>query len=402
MISIQEALNIVLENIPSPQVEEVKLIDALGKKLAEDVYSPFPSPIFDNSVMDGYAVKWEDGQKEKPLKIIGKSRAGISFKGEVKNGETVAISTGAKIPDGADTIIPIEDIEKNENEILVKKAGKKSQYVRLTGEEYKTDKLLIQKDTDLSSAQLALLASTGRLKVRVYKSPAVSIITTGNELSRGSGNLEEGKIFDSNSIMLAAAVKECRGNLVSSTLVEDDLSSITEVLERAEEISDIILFTGGVSVGEFDYVKRAARECGFKELFWGVKQKPGKPLFFGVKEGSLRVKLLFGLPGNPVSAYICFFHYAAHAIYRLNCSELLHKKIYAPSSKKIVNNKDRAQMLRIKLINEDNSLKFKALNKQDSYMLTSISEADGYIIVEEKQVIEKDSLVEIFLFPGRW
>ena len=402
MISIQEALNIVLENIPSPQVEEVKLIDALGKKLAEDIYSPFPSPRFDNSIMDGYAVKWEDCQKEKPLKITGKSRAGISFKGKIKNGEAVAISTGARIPDGADTVIPIEDIEKNENEILIKKAGNKSQYIRFTGEEYEADKLLVQKDTELSSAQLALIASIGRLSVKVYKSPAVSIITTGNELNKDYGELAEGKIFDSNSIMLAAAIKECRGNLVSSTLVEDDLSSITELLERAEEISDIILFTGGVSVGEFDYVKKAAKECGFKELFWGVKQKPGKPLFFAVKPGSHRVKLLFGLPGNPVSAYICFFHYTAHVIYRMSCSELLHKKIYAPSSQKIVNDKDRAQMLRIKLVNEDNSLKFKVLNRQDSYMLTSISEADGYIIVEEKQVIKKDSIAEIFLFPGRW
>ncbi len=402
MISIQEALNIVLENVPSPEFEELRLIDALGKKLAEDIYSPFPSPQFNNSVMDGYAVKWEDCQTERPLKIIGKSQAGVTFNGVVNKGDAVAISTGAIIPEGADTVIPIEEIEKSENEIRVKKADKKFQNIRLIGEEYKNNALLIQKDTYLSSAQVGLLASIGRLKVKVYKSPAVSIIATGTELNRGSGDLEEGKIFDSNSTMLSSAVKECQGNLVSSALVEDDFSSIIEILRRAEEISDIILFTGGVSVGEHDYVKNAAKECGFKELFWGVKQKPGKPLFFAVKPASRRTKLFFGLPGNPVSAYVCFFHYVAQAVYRLNCSELLHKKIYAPSSKKIINNKDRAQLLRVKLVNEENSLKFKVLGRQDSYMLTSISEADGYIIVEEKQVIQKDSLVEIFLFPGRW
>ena len=202
--------------------------------------------------------------------------------------------------------------------------------------------------------------------------------------------------------MLESAVKECRGNVVLSTIVEDDLSSTIEILRRAEEISDIILFTGGVSVGEHDYVKKAAKECGFKELFWGVKQKPGKPLFFGIKSGKYRSKLLFGLPGNPVSAYVCFFHYAAQTIFRLSCSELLYKRLYTHTSQRIVNKKDRAQMLRVKLINEDNSLKFKVLDKQESYMITSISDADGYIIVEENQSINKDSLVEIFLFPNRW
>ncbi len=402
MISIQAALNIVLENIPAPEFEEVKLINALGKKSAEDIYSPSPSPGFNNSAKNGYAVRWEDCQNEKPLKITGKSQAGISFKGEVKNGEAVAVSSGAKIPEGADTVIPVDDIEKSGDEIRIKKADKKSQYIKFIGEEYKAGELLIPKETDLSSAQLALLASMGRLKTKVYKSPAVSIIATGSELNSDYGELAGDKIFDSNSIMLASAVKECMGNLVYSTVVEDDLASITEILRRAEEISDIILFTGGVSIGEHDYVKNAAVECGFKELFWGVKQKPGKPLLFAVKSVSRRTKLLFGLPGNPVSAYVCFFHYAAQAISRLNCSGLLQKKIYAPSSQKIINNKERAHMLRVKLVNEDNSLKFEVLGKQDSYMLTSISEADGYIIVEEKQVIEKDSPVEIFLFPGRW
>lgn len=402
MISIQEALNIILENIPSPEFEEVQLIDALGKKVAEDIYAPFPSPRFNNSAKNGYAVKWEDCQKNKPLKVIGKSYAGISFDGEVKGGEAVAVSSGAKIPEGTDTVIPIEGIEKSINEIRVKKAGKKSQYIKFTGEEYKANKLLIPKDTDLSSAQLALLASMGKLKIKVYKSPAVSIIATGSELNTAYGELDENKIFDSNSTMLASAVKECSGNMVFSTVVEDDPSSITEILGRTEEISDIILFTGGVSIGEHDFVRNAARECGFKELFWGVKQKPGKPLFFAVKSGNRRSILLFGLPGNPVSAYICFFHYAAHAISRLNYSELLHKKIYVPSSQRITNNKERTHMLRVKLVNEDNSLKFKVLDKQDSYMITSISEADGYVIVEENQVINKDTLAEIFLFPARW
>ncbi len=402
MISIQEALNIVIENIPSPGVVNAELLDAIGKRLAEDIYSPFPSPRFNNSTMDGFAVKWEDYQNKNVFKVIGESKAGVSFKGEVKNGETIAISTGAKIPDGADTVIPIEEIEKDENKIRIKNDINKSQNIRVTGEEYKTNELLIPKDTNLNSAQIALLASIGKSKVKIYKSPAISIIATGTELNQGSEELEEDKIFNSNSVMLASAVRECGGNVVLSTIVEDDLSSTEEILRRAEEISDIILFTGGVSVGEHDYVKKAANECGFKELFWGVKQKPGKPLFFAIKAGSHRTELLFGLPGNPVSAYICFFHYVAQAIYKLNCSELLQKKLYSLSSQRIVNNKDRAQMLRVILMNEDNVLKFKVLGKQESYMITSISNADGYIIVEEKQVIKKDSLVEIFLFPNRW
>ena len=409
MISIQEALNIVLTNTPSPEFLDIDLQDALGKKLAEDIYAPFPSPRFNNSSMDGFAVKWEDcqnlsaGEQDKNLlKIIGESKAGVSFKGKIKSGETAAISTGAKIPDGADTVIPIEEIDKNENEVKIKNTINKSQNIRTIGEEYQTDELLIPKDTNLNSAQLALLASIGKLRVKVYKSPTVSIVATGSELNQTSTILLEDTIYNSNSIMLTSAVKECGGNVVLSTIVEDDLSSTVEILRRAEEVSDIIIFTGGISVGEHDFVKKAAKECDFKELFWGVKQKPGKPLFFAARIGSHRTKLLFGLPGNPVSAYISFFHYAAQAIYRLSCSELLNKKLYTLSSQRIANKKDRAQILRVKLVNEDNSLKFRVLQKQESYMITSISDSDGYIIVEENQVIKKDSLVEIFLFPNRW
>ena len=409
MITIQDALNIVLENIPPSEFEEIELINAYGKRIAEDIYSPFPSPRFNNSTMDGYAIKWEDYQKmaaasqdKKSLRISGESKAGVSFKNEIRNGDAVAISTGARVPEGTDTVIPVEDIEKIENEIRIKNDAEKFQNIRFIGEEYKTNELLIQKDTNLSSAQLGLLASIGKSRIKVYKSPQVSIITTGSELNYSNQEIEEDKIFDSNSVMISTAVKECGGNPVLSAVVEDDLSSTIEILQRAEEISDIILFTGGVSVGEHDYVKNAAKECGFKMLFWRVKQKPGKPLFFAVKQGKKRTKLLFGLPGNPVSAYICFFHYAAQVIYRLNCSELLYKRIYTLSSRKIVNNKDRAQFLRVKLVNEDNALKFEILNQQDSFMITSISGADGYIIVEEDQTIEKDALVEIFLFPNRW
>ena len=409
MITIQDALNIVLENIPSSEFEELELINAHGKRLAEDIYSPFASPRFNNSTMDGYAIKWKDyqnlsaeGQDKKSLRISGESKAGVSYKNEVTNGDAVAISTGARVPEGTDVVIPIEDIEKTGDEIRIKNHAEKFQNIRFTGEEYKADELLIQKDTNLSSAQLGLLASIGKSKVKVYKSPQVSIIMTGTELNYGDQEIEEDKIFDSNGVMISTAVKECGGNPILSAIVEDDLSSTIEILERAEEISDIILFTGGVSVGEHDYVKNAAKECGFKEMFWRVKQKPGKPLFFAVKQGNKRTKLLFGLPGNPVSAYICFFHYAAQVIYRMNCSELLCKRIYTLSSLQIVNKKDRAQFLRVKLVNEDNALKFEVLNRQDSYMITSISGADGYIIVEENQTIEKDALVEIFLFPNRW
>jgi molybdopterin molybdotransferase len=402
MISIQEALNIVLENTPSPEFVEIELSKTSGKRLAEDIYSPFPSPRFNNSTMDGFAVKWEDCQSKESFKIIGESRAGVSFKGEVRNGETAAISTGARIPIGADTVIPVEEIEKEGDKIRIKNVPGKSQNVRTIGEEYEINELLIPKDTNLNSAQIALLASIGKSKVKVYKNPAVAVIATGAELSQASAELQEDKIFNSNSAMLESAVNECGGNVVLSAVVEDDLLSTIEILGRAEEISDIILFTGGVSIGEHDYVKKAAEERGFKELFWGVKQKPGKPLFFAIKTGSHRSRLLFGLPGNPVSAYICFFHYAAQTIFRLSCSELLYKRLYTAASQRIVNKKDRAQLLRVKLINEDNTLKFKVLDKQESYMITSISDADGYIIVEENQVIKKDSLTEIFLFPNRW
>jgi molybdopterin molybdotransferase len=402
MISIQEAVNIVIKNIPPPEIEQVELKNSLGKRLAEDIFSAFPSPRFDNSMVDGYAVKWDDYLNKKELKIIGESRAGISFKGEAKSGETIAVSTGAQIPEGCDTVVPVEEIERSGDWIRIKTAKEKSQNIRFVGEEYKAGKLLLTKETKLSSSKIALLASAGKFKVKIFKAPFVSIIATGTELNIGPAELKKNKIYDSNTLMLTSAVEECGGKITLSAVVEDDLFSTIELLKRAEEISDIIIFTGGVSVGEHDYVKHAAGECGYTELFWGVKQKPGKPLYFAVKNGVLRDKLLFGLPGNPASAYVCFFHYAAQVIYKLSSSEFLSKKLYIISSDTVTNNRDRAEMLRVKLINVDNCLKFKILDKQSSYMITSISEADGYIIVEENQTVEKDSSAEIFLFPCRW
>ena len=403
MISIQEALQILEENLPDPRIDTVDLAEAHGRYLAESISAPEPSPRYTNSAMDGYAVRWPDvmaASQETPvmLKVIGESRAGLPFAGEVKAQEAVHISTGAMLPTGADTVVRVEDTRKPTDaavEILAVRF--QGQDVRYEGEEFSCGDELLCAGTKLSARQLAILATVGHHQVKVFAPPRVSILITGSELASSEATeIKSHQIRDSNSIMLQSVLQEAGASVHSCSNVEDELqATIDAIIKAFNQGVDFILCSGGISVGDHDHVKEAAEAVGFKELFWRIRQKPGKPLFAAQKDSTY----LFGLPGNPVSAYMCFVHYIRPLLFTIRGRGMTWKTITAMAGGEIANTGKRTNFIRVKIDQQDGQLpRITDIKKQGSHMLSSIVNADGYIIVEPGTAVNPGEAVNAFLF----
>ena len=403
MISIQEALQILQANLPESKVETVDLTEAHGRYLAESVKAPEPSPRYTNSAMDGYALRWadvKDVSEKYPvvLKVVGESMAGTPFDHEVKINEAVRISTGAMLPLGADTVVRVEDTRKQSDaavEILAVRC--QGQDIRHAGEEFCCGDELLGAGTKLSAHQLALLATVGHHQVKVFSTPRVSILVTGSELASSADNeIKSYQIRDSNSIMLVSALQEAGASVHSCSNVEDELLATIDAISNAvSQNVDFILCSGGISVGEHDHVKEAAETVGFKELFWRIRQKPGKPLFAAQKHGTF----LFGLPGNPVSAYMCFRHYIRPLLFTGRGRDMTWKTITAMADGEMANNGKRTNFIRVKLEQKQGQLpQIVDIKKQGSHMLSSIVNADGYIILDPGITVMPGETVNVFLF----
>jgi len=403
MISIQQALQILEENLPDPRIDTVDLSEAQGRYLVESINAPEPSPRYTNSAMDGYAVCWSDvmaASKGNPvmLKVVGESKGGMPFDGEVQAQEAVHISTGAMLPPGADTVVRVEDTRKQDDtgvEILAVRS--QGQDVRYEGEEFICGDELLCAGTKLSARQLAILATVGHHQVKVFAPPRVSILITGSELASSEAReIKSHQIRDSNSIMLKAVLQEAGATVHSCSNVVDELQATIDAIDNAvSQGVDFILCSGGISVGDHDHVKEAAETVGFKELFWRIRQKPGKPLFAAQKDSTF----LFGLPGNPVSAYMCFAHYIRPLLFTIRGRGMTWKTITAMAGGEITNKGKRTNFIRVKLEQQQGQLpQIIDIKKQGSHMLSSIVNADGYIILEPGKVIQSGETVNVFLF----
>lgn len=402
MISVEQALAILHDNIPEPTQKNIPLEQAYNCRVCEDIYAPESSPRYTNSAMDGFALRWMDCQHASQaapitLEIIGESQAGAPFSGQLTDGTAVRISTGAMLPDGADSIVRVEDTRENSNSVDILSIRAFGQDVRLQGEEFHQGELLFSKSTCLLARELALMASVGLHRVNVFMPPGVSLLITGTELAQfDDQDIEPHQIRDSNAIMLESAVKDSGAVLRGSALVEDSLpNTIQAIAEAAKLDNSVILCSGGVSVGRHDHVKEAAKEVGFKELFWKIRQKPGKPLFVGRKENIL----LFGLPGNPVSAYMCFRNYVRPVLAELQGTQSLNHSITAKATEKINNIGSRTNFIRVVVDNKPNEIaRITEVAQQGSHMLSSIVRADGYIVLKPGEILEPCGLTEVFLF----
>ncbi len=437
MITISEAKRLVQEHTPSARVETIPLAKAHGCTLAEDISAKEPSPRFTNSAMDGVTVRFAENTTA--YKLIGESAAGnpfsLPFSQKLDEGDAVRISTGAVLPDGADTVIPIEDVEIQGENILVKKLVSKGQWVRVQGAEYPQGACVLRSQTALRPAHIALAAQCGYAELPVFAAPHLGLIATGTEIitqiksphprfahplpegegfrikpspsGRGLGEgsrLREGQIYDANTPMLQAAIESAGGVCTMMHHVADSLQASIDALSEAANVCDIICTTGGVSVGEHDHIKEAAQRLGFETIFWRVRQKPGKPLFFAKRENTL----LFGLPGNPVSTLMCFIHYVQPVIASMRGRTHAWRVVRARMSKNLVNSGGRAEFLRVRLeYSAQNSLpEISAmmpplaipLEKQESFMLTSLTEADGFVFLDIDAHLEEDAPIDVMLF----
>ncbi len=402
MISVDEALRILYENIPRPQTRFVSLDQAYHRHLSMNIEAPESSPRYTNSAMDGFALRWDDCKgcsKEEPstLQVIGESQAGIPFTGEVTTGTAIRISTGAMLPAGADTVVRVEDTAENGSQIDIYKVRKMGQDVRHEGEEFNKGELLFHKADYLGARELALLAAVGIVQIPVYIPPLVSLLVTGTELALpDAADIKPHQIRDSNSTMLASAVREAGAEIRLIGHIQDSLQHTTDAVIQAADTGDsIILCSGGVSVGKHDHVKDAALAAGFKELFWKIRQKPGKPLFVCRRNDTL----LFGLPGNPVSAFMCFHNYVRPVLAELQGVQSIHKSITAKAGKSVSNAGNRTNFIRVSVKSKPNEITvIQEMAQQGSHMLSSIVHADGYIIMDPGQTLECGELTEVFLF----
>jgi molybdopterin molybdotransferase len=311
MIPISEAIKIIERETFPLKAETIDLRESIGRILAEEIFADIDLPPFNRSQMDGFAVKSED-TKNVPakLKIIGESVAGKGFNSELNYGEAVRIMTGARVPDGADAVQKVElTRESNGNLIEILETAKPKQNIINRAEEIEKDEKIFSKGERINENMIASIASFGYAKVKVAHKPKVAILATGSEIVDISQQPEKDQIRNSNSIMLEAFAKKAGAKVEVLPIAEDELSNLKLQISDALKTNDVLIITGGVSVGDYDFTKPALRQLGAEIFFEKVSLKPGKPAVFA----KLNNKLIFGLPGNPVSVAVTFCLFAENA-----------------------------------------------------------------------------------------
>ena len=327
-MEIEEAIKILCKNVlPIKETEEVSLIGSNGRILAEDVCAELDQPPFSRSPLDGYAVKGVDtldASEESPvtLKVIGKVYAGEVYKGKVSNGEAVRIMTGAPIPDGADTVIRQEDTDYGVETVGIYKGQKPWSNYCHAGEDFKKGEVILEKDLTVNSGIMAVLASLGRNTVKVYRKPCVAVFSTGDELLMPGSPVQPGKIYESNNTYISSRLMEYGLEPVTAEIVPDDPDLMAEKIQKIADNTDLVITTGGVSVGEKDIMHDVQEILQAKKLFWKVKVKPGSPtLAFMYKD-----TLVLALSGNAFAAVANFEILGRNILYKMYPSERIRIK----------------------------------------------------------------------------
>lgn len=391
MISISEAISKVKENTEPLLNKTIKKIaKAGGYLLYEDIYSTINMPPFRQSAMDGYALNLHDGLS---YKLIGEIKAGDGHQPVLKKGEAIRIFTGAPVPNSANAIMMQEKVDSNEDTITIKHQIAVEQNIRPLGEQVKTGDVALKKGTKLTPAAIGYLISLGITEVSVFKKPNIAVVTTGNELIESGKDLPYGKIYESNSKMLLSALYSLKFYDVTLYKVEDNYNKTVSILNKAINDNDLILITGGISVGDYDFVGKALNELQVKELFYKVKQKPGKPLFYG-KKGNTQI---FALPGNPAAALSCFYVYVYIALQKMmNRNALELPRVVSKSISNFKKKGDRPQFL--KAIYKEGNVEI--LEGQNSSMLQTFALSNALVYAPETVTeINKGDNIEIIQLP---
>ncbi len=397
MISVDEALKIVLDSVNSLESETVETKDSYGRVLAEDVYSDCDIPAFDYSAMDGYALRYSDTKGASPasprsLKIIGELKAGGEFSGIIREGEAVKIMTGAPIPDGADAVIMIEDTQREGDMVAILKEVEDGENIRMVGEDVRKGSLIIKKGTRIRGAHAGMLAALGRVGVKVAKRPRVAILATGDEVINIGDEMRPGKVRNANAYSLSCQVVSAGGIPVNMGIARDNPDELKSKLSLCLQY-DVVLTSGGVSMGEYDLVKNILLEMGMEQKFWKIAMRPGKPNLFGSIEG----KPVFGLPGNPVSSMVGFELFVRPAIFRMlgqGLDDMIEVEAYLEED--IKKKKGLRFFIRAQTRWEKGRYVTRATGPQGSGILSSMVIANSLMILpEDSEFIKKGSMVRI-------
>lgn len=376
LISIDEARRRVLEAVRPLETEDVPIAEALGRVLALDLDSPANVPPFDNSAMDGFAVR---AGPAADLDVIGESRAGHPAAAPVGAGTAIRISTGAMVPEGTTAVVPIERAREGDGsgERVRVEASTEGDNIRRAGEDVQAGELVLSRGLVVGPAELGVAASIGLAALPCARRPTVALLVTGDELTEPGEELEAGRIYSSNAFALGALVQRTPATLLFRTTVHDSAESTREALGRALREADVTCVSGGVSVGPHDHVKPVLRELGVSEHFWGVGLRPGKPTWFGTHGGSL----VFGLPGNPVSAMVTFLLFVRPALMALQGAAPRIVRIAAVLDQPVPLHPIREQAVRVRLSAGDDGWHADPTGEQGSHVLTSMLGADGLALV---------------------
>lgn len=391
MIAVEEALRLIQEeqNVIT-ETETIATQEALGRVLSKSIQAPIALPSFRQSAMDGYALHIGTGLT---YTVVGEQKAGDAKTFDLKAGECVRIFTGAAVPDTANAVVIQEKVQRFETKIELENLPQLGQNIRAHGTQIKKGSFPLEKGQVLNPAGLGLIQSLGIQKVKVFRKPRVCVIVTGNELLPPGSTLSEGKIFESNSLILKAALHQIQIEPQIITGVPDQLEDTEDVLKGAFATSDLVLISGGISVGDYDFVGKALQNLGVKDIFYKVRQRPGKPLYFGKKGNTF----CFALPGNPASTLTCFYVYVLPLLnYLRNFGSLGLRREKLPLTQDFQSSEARALFLKATV----NQGKVSPLDHQNSSMLISFAKANAVVFLPENGAdLKKHEKVEVLFLP---
>ncbi|HEX8084999.1 MAG TPA: gephyrin-like molybdotransferase Glp [Solirubrobacteraceae bacterium] len=407
LLSIDQARAAVLEAVRPLGSETVAVGDALGRVLAEDVAAANDVPPFDNSAMDGFALA--AGPAGRELEVVGESRAGAPATAAPGEGQALRVSTGAVVPPGAEAVVPVErtrpagsgaaatsrsaaggSAAAEASRIVVEAAVSPGQHVRRAGEDMRAGEVVLSRATVLGAAELGVAVVAGRARVEVAKKPRVALLITGDELKDPGAPLGPGEIHESNGTTLGALARQAGAQIAHHGRVGDTRAATEEAIAQALDKADVVVLSGGVSVGPHDHVKPALEANGVEQRFWRVALRPGKPTWFGSTEDTL----VFGLPGNPVSAMVTFLLFVRPALAKLQGAPAEAQRVRAELAEPVQRNPGRDEAVRVRL----DGNRATPTGPQGSHQLTSMLNADGLAIVTAgEETAEPGTTVEVEL-----
>lgn len=389
MISVDEAFDRIKKQCAPLGAEQLELRKALGYVLAQDVVSPIDMPPFNQAAMDGYALCLHDKLR---YKLLGESKAGDSTKLKLSPGQAARIFTGALVPEGANAVIKQEIVERLDQVIEVQENPTNGENIRPQGEQIQQGNLALKAGSKLTPGTIGYLTGLGIHHVYVYTKPKISVLASGNELVKPGEDLPLGKIYESNTFMLEAALQEAGFSCKIGTIIDSLILTEARIADELKQ-NDVVVITGGISVGDYDFVEQALSNLEVKTGFYKVKQKPGKPLFFGYKEK----KLIFALPGNPAAVLSCFYLYVLPTLHCLSGRAAFS---HPTQTAKLKNSYAKTANLTHFLKGRQANGEVEILGAQSSAMLSAFTEANCLIRLDEGQTTwEKGAEVSIVLLP---